>query len=388
MEDSDSSEKAVAAAWDNRARMAQGIAGLEYLEHLPEVDGWLSTSGAKAICLIGEAQRRLGVTGDIFEIGVHHGKSAILLSHLLNSATERLRVNDLFADQEANRSGSGRGSLEKFRANMERFRPGFQALEVHGGESARLTTRETGTNCRLFHVDGGHSAEETESDLRCAARATKADGMILLDDYFNPEFPAVAEGAHRFLFAERDWAPVVIAFNKVGFVRRDRAAAYLEALTDRASLDPLRLGLCAVHFHGCDALRLFAYPEPGDFRADIRLPAGPVSCRPGEAVTIRIDVGNVGALDILDDPENDVRLDYNIFRETAHLGDGGQRLRLAPLPHGERRAYDYALTAPSEPGHYRLAFDGVLENVAWLGNLGGRVSVLELHAGATSQADV
>lgn len=364
--------------------MTQEIAGLEYLEHLPEVDGWLSTSGAKAICLAGAAQRRLGIAGDIFEIGVHHGKSAILLSHLLDPATERLRVNDLFADQEANRSGSGRGSLEKFRANVERLRPGFHAFDVHSGESSRLTTRETGTNCRLFHVDGGHSAEETESDLRCAARATTAAGMILLDDYFNPEFPAVAEGAHRFLFAEREWAPVVIAFNKVGFVRRGSAAAYRKALTDRALLDPLRLGFRPVHFHGCDALRLFAYPEPGDFRLDIRLPAGPVTSRPGEAVTTRIEVANVGALDILDDPPNDVRLDHNIFREAAHLGEGGQRLRLAPLPHGERRTYDYTLAAPADPGNYRLAFDGVLENVAWLGNLGGPVSVLELSVSATS----
>jgi hypothetical protein len=50
-----------------------------------------------------------GVVGDLFEIGVHHGRSALLLSHMARTG-EWVRVCDLFGAQSDNVSSSGGGT--------------------------------------------------------------------------------------------------------------------------------------------------------------------------------------------------------------------------------------------------------------------------------------
>jgi hypothetical protein len=52
------------------------------------VDGWLSAIAIKSTAELGALQKRLGVSGAVSEIGVHHGRLFILL-HLLTDAPEK-----------------------------------------------------------------------------------------------------------------------------------------------------------------------------------------------------------------------------------------------------------------------------------------------------------
>ena len=110
---------------------------------------------------IDEIQKTNGIEGDVFEIGVHQGKSAVLLGSMLDPKREKLAVCDLFEDQGQNVSGSGFGNRHLFERNMASCLPVGVRTQIFSRSSSKLTPEETGTNYRLFHVDGGHTVEES-----------------------------------------------------------------------------------------------------------------------------------------------------------------------------------------------------------------------------------
>jgi len=194
-----------------------------YLDATRAVEGWFFPIDAYLFALIDEVQKREGIAGNLFEIGVHHGKTAIFLARMLREG-EMLGVCDVFEQQELNRDRSGEGSRELFLRNMREL--GGPA-RVFAKPSSELTPDETTTRCRFFHIDGGHRPEDVIADLETAARALHADGVVALDDLFNPSWPGVSEGFHRFFAQSPDtFAPIFIGGNKVFFARRDAAARY------------------------------------------------------------------------------------------------------------------------------------------------------------------
>lgn len=203
----------------------------EYLDSTREVEGWFFPIDAFLFALVDEVQNREGIAGHLFEIGVHHGKTALFLARMLRDA-EVLGVCDVFEQQELNRDRSGEGSRELFTRNM-RERSGLDGtavetrLRVFAKSSDRLTADETTTECRFFHIDGGHRPEDVAADLATADRALRADGVVAVDDVFNPSWPGVSEGFYAFL-RERPgtFVPIVIGGNKVLLTRPGAAERY------------------------------------------------------------------------------------------------------------------------------------------------------------------
>ncbi len=175
-----------------------------------------------------EIQKTKGIGGDLFEIGVHHGRSAVLLGSMLEPGREKLAVCDLFEDQRQNISGSGSGQRHIFERNM--ISCGDICTRIFSKSSSTLTPQETGTNYRFFHVDGGHTVDEALGDLRFAARVTIDAGVIAVDDPLTPVWPGVAEAIFRFLSEDSRFCGLIAAFNKLLVVRRDAAAVYASAL--------------------------------------------------------------------------------------------------------------------------------------------------------------
>src|SRR5919201_5160924 len=85
------------------------------------IEGWLEPEAGYLFALLDEAQRARGVVGDAVEIGVHHGKSALLLGSMLDCSAERLVVCDLFGAQEQNVTVSGRGDYDIFVSNVHEW---------------------------------------------------------------------------------------------------------------------------------------------------------------------------------------------------------------------------------------------------------------------------
>lgn len=190
-----------------------------------DIQGWFEAHGLFA--LIDTAQRDAGVHGDLFEIGAHHGKSAVVLGQMA-AGTEAVGVCDIFDAQDGNISRSGSGDRETFQRNMERFAPGRQ-LHVHACLSTDLTAEQIGS-CRFFHIDGGHLAEEARSDLVLGAEVTVDGGAIVIDDPFRIEWPGVTEAIVTFLTERPDWASVALGFNKLVLCRRPALELYAAAV--------------------------------------------------------------------------------------------------------------------------------------------------------------
>jgi SAM-dependent methyltransferase len=192
-----------------------------YLDDTRDVEGWFFPVDAYLFGFVDEIQRRERLAGNLFEIGVHHGKTAIFLARMRREH-ELLGVCDVFDQQELNRDHSGEGNRSIFERNLREHE-----LRVFAKLSSELTPDDTTTRCRFFHIDGGHRAEDVVNDLEVAARALLPDGVVALDDLFNPNWPGVGEGFYRFLAARPGvFVPILIGGNKVLFTRPEAAARY------------------------------------------------------------------------------------------------------------------------------------------------------------------
>jgi hypothetical protein len=135
-----------------------------------------------------------GVAGDMLEIGIYRGKSAILIGCGLRP-DERLIACDLFDDVmshedlsvEHRKTYDGLGVAE-FRRNWDRYHS-RRRLDVRICDSAQLTELPS---LRFTHIDGCHNYQCVRGDIKLAAKHTGPRGVISLDDYRIAEEPGVA----------------------------------------------------------------------------------------------------------------------------------------------------------------------------------------------------
>lgn len=205
-----------------------------------QVDGWLSQLDADIAVQVAQEQRRLGLAGSVGEIGIHHGRLFILLALTLQAGETAFAV-DIFGDQAANVDGSGYGDEAIFRQNMKRFGVAESQVAVIRSSSTAIGWPDIAARvkapARFFSIDGGHTSEVTANDMAIADEGLDDRGVVILDDWFNPEFPAVSEGACRHLIAHPGrLVPFAIGDNKVLFCRPGQADGYRAAL--RRGLPP------------------------------------------------------------------------------------------------------------------------------------------------------
>ena len=201
------------------------------------VDGWLAPEAITIISTIAAIQDTLEIRRSVAEIGIHHDRLFILLC-LLSAPNERGHAYDLFEQQEENADRSGRGDLEHFIANLARHGCPVAHVEIHAGNSLQLSaeqvSRQLQQPARLFSVDSGHSAENTYHDISLACQSLCDGGVLILDDYFNQDWPAVSEGGMNYVIDHPETLfPLVIGGNKL-LLTNDQTIAdrYREALTN------------------------------------------------------------------------------------------------------------------------------------------------------------
>lgn len=225
----------------SRLAMQSGSAALtRYIEggHR-KVDGWLSPLDASLVAFIARIQAEDDVKGSVGEIGVHHGRLFIALALTLKTG-ERAFAADLFEDQAANIDRSGDGDEASFQRNMARFGVDATRVDIFRGNSMNLkwpaVEARVGSRARLFSVDGGHTAEVAASDLLVADDSLHDAGVIILDDYFNVEFPAVSEALNKVMALRPGrLAPFAISDNKVFLSRPALARHYRDRLDSLVS---------------------------------------------------------------------------------------------------------------------------------------------------------
>ena len=204
----------------------------QYLKSQNAVKGWLDPYSAEVIAELGRFQTANGIAGSVGEIGVHQGRLFILL-RLLRKSREQSVAIDVFEDQHLNIDLSGRGELDKFSANVERW-SGDENLIVIQKSSLQVRPKELldkAGEFRLFSVDGGHTEECAHNDLCLAEAVLARGGVIILDDFSNHHWPSVAAGAARFFLDPTTRArPFATSPNKMYIALPEHHGSYRSAL--------------------------------------------------------------------------------------------------------------------------------------------------------------
>ena len=210
----------------------------------PEVEGWVDTRLLPFVRAVGDVQASAGITGEIAEIGVYHGKFLLALAHLAAPGT-KITAIDVFEDQDKNIDHAGVGSLERLKQNIALFSPEGLDYAFRQADSIALTTSDkvdlvrTRGPFRLFSVDGCHTAEHTYTDLRTAEDALSPGGVLILDDYMNPHWPGVTEAVNMFYTRHVPRVkPFLSCCHKLFFVNYGWHAPFLAAMQERFATLP------------------------------------------------------------------------------------------------------------------------------------------------------
>ncbi|MBK1877958.1 class I SAM-dependent methyltransferase [Pelagicoccus mobilis] len=191
-----------------------------YMEHLFEVPGYFSRLDAELFAHCCREQHDLGVEGDLLEIGVWYGRSAVLLG-FLKFGSEQLHVNDLFG--QLPKTETGRSELEQagpiklpttddFLGHYLRYHDSNPV--IHRGPSTEVRDDLAKGTYRFIHIDGSHTQEAVAHDIKLARELLKEGGIIVFDDYSNTDHLGVAAALWPAL-AESDIAPFAATPSKL-----------------------------------------------------------------------------------------------------------------------------------------------------------------------------
>jgi hypothetical protein len=334
-----------------------------------------------------------GLSGDVLEIGVHHGLSAIGAAALRGDARAFVAV-DLFDDlQTENVSGSGLGNREAFLSNMRRFHDDLSFLRVITGPSAALRAEELGNGFSFCHIDGGHSDAEAYADLELCAAISKPGGLVAVDDYFNPAFPGVGEAAVRFhLDRPGVLRPIAIGFNKALFQREPApfdlnvrfGEVFPTVLSSTAALwgEPARwfdAAFGAFFDVACSTPRRLTLAAGPSVSAAIEPSQQLVTATAGDNIPVSVQVTNLSRFPMAMGVRPFALAYHLLTADHQLLGyDNARQWFTEPLLPGATRNVIVPVQVPMAPGSYALEFDVVWEGVTWLraqGNAAPRIAL-------------
>lgn len=200
--------------------LARLAAAYRYLYYSEYIEGWMYQTTALAMMELLWLQEEAGFAGNIAEIGVHHGCSALALIAAARPGETMIAI-DLFDRQDLNVDGSGAGSLTAFQTHLQYLFPSAQVRTIaKSSTDIRGAEKEHGlVGLRFFSVDGGHTLALTLNDLQIADASLAPHGIALLDDVFNPGWPGVISGLFAFLAEGPDLVPFAIFPNKIFLCR-------------------------------------------------------------------------------------------------------------------------------------------------------------------------
>ncbi|MEQ8508022.1 MAG: class I SAM-dependent methyltransferase [Rhodospirillaceae bacterium] len=171
------------------------------------------------------------VPGHLMEIGVFRGKSAAILAAFLTpDAGEKLALIDIKLQTDHILESLDKAGLDtKNAANL--------AVNLIEARSSLLALSDIDLDrgsARWIHIDGEHTGPAVEADLELSHLALSDDGIVVLDDFFAPEYPQVTWSALRYLerYKER-FTPVLVGYRKLYLCRPKSARWYKQAIVAR-----------------------------------------------------------------------------------------------------------------------------------------------------------
>ncbi len=169
----------------------------DYLQELGATQGWLYDEDILVFQEINAFQKANGINGDLLEIGVYHGKTAILMGYLIRN-DEQLVVCDLFQAVAKNPANQAEKEVwypqltrKIFEENYLRFHSDLPAVVAYPSTSLPRVGRLRRT-FRFIHIDGSHIFSVVRQDIRTTKTLLIPNGIVTIDDYRSIHTPGVA----------------------------------------------------------------------------------------------------------------------------------------------------------------------------------------------------
>lgn len=161
-----------------------------------DVPGWFPPLDQVLFTWFLDRQRSRNTEGDLLELGVYMGKSAILLGQHLRDG-ERLTVCDLFggeAPDDANHAETSKSYASLTRQAFERNYLSFHDSlpRVIEGPTSVVPGEVAKDSCRFVHIDASHLYEHVYGDIGAAQEILLPDGIVVLDDFRSEHTPGVS----------------------------------------------------------------------------------------------------------------------------------------------------------------------------------------------------
>lgn len=160
------------------------------------------------------------VEGDVAEIGVAFGRSAIALSNYRRE-NDKLYLFDLCIDVPQ----------EEAQSNIDRYGTGTNIVWKIG-DSTQLTPEDLTFDkpIRFLHIDGSHEHGAIVKDLTNFSSRMADGGIMVMDDYNDQEYPGVNSGTLQFVFENPEWVIFAIGQNKAYLCQKEHYERYINGV--------------------------------------------------------------------------------------------------------------------------------------------------------------
>lgn len=157
-----------------------------------DVPGWLRLTDQLLFSWLLRQDGR----GDLLELGVFQGRSAIHMGRYLR-AGETFTVCDLFdgaRDEKTIRPGARRAYRDLTQEVFERNYLAFHARlpVIVRGLTSVITDHVPPASCRFIHIDASHMYHHVRADAAAARQLLLPDGVVVFDDYRTEHCPGTA----------------------------------------------------------------------------------------------------------------------------------------------------------------------------------------------------
>ena len=163
---------------------------------LDDVPGWFPALDQVLFAWFLDRQESTGTRGDLLEVGVYMGKSAISLGRHGREG-EKFTVCDLFEGDALDGANQAESTKSYASLTQRTFEENYLAFHeelprVLKGPSSIVPAEVAPASCRFVHIDASHLYEHVRDDIGAARDALLPGGIVVLDDFRSEHTPGVS----------------------------------------------------------------------------------------------------------------------------------------------------------------------------------------------------
>ena len=181
----------------------------EVMSAVDKIEGMLPHFAAAVLDAILSFQSKIGVAGNLVEMGVFRGKSAVLIgSHLKQS--ERFLLVDINDQIDYD-------AISSFSGNTDIFMRGTGKLQDSKHYQTYLGS------ARFVHIDASHEYLATFQEMKMAEDMLTEFGIIVMDDFANLHYSQNAAAIFKYLFTSRTNLTMFLVTEQKAYLCRKNA---------------------------------------------------------------------------------------------------------------------------------------------------------------------